>query len=91
MYMSIVLASVRALFRCRSKQAIVGPALRQQLATCAHQQTVPRLTPLCPELQELIQELLGYSAHDALEIGGPKRGKYASSEVYLSEVFLAVV
>ena len=45
-YASIVLASVRALFRCRSEQAIVELALRQQLATYAHQQTKPRLTPL---------------------------------------------
>ncbi len=46
MYTSIVLASVRALFRSRSEQAIVELALRQQLTTYARQQTKPRLTPL---------------------------------------------
>jgi putative transposase len=46
MYMSIVLATVRALFRSRSEQAIVELALRQQLATYKHQQTKPKLTPL---------------------------------------------
>ena len=46
MYMSISLATVRALFRSCSEQAIVDLALRQQLATYARQQTKPRLTPL---------------------------------------------
>ena len=45
-YTSIVFVSVRALFRCRSEQAIVELALRQQLATYAHKQIKPRLTPL---------------------------------------------
>lgn len=45
-YTSIVLASVRGLFRWRGEQAIVELALRQQLASFAHQQTKPRLTPL---------------------------------------------
>ncbi len=46
MYMSIALATVRALLRSRSEQAIVELALRQQLATYSHQQMKPRLTPL---------------------------------------------
>ena len=37
---------IPALFRSRNKQAIVELALRQQLATYAHQQTKPRLAPL---------------------------------------------
>ena len=45
-YTSIVFVSVGALFRCRSEQAIVELALRQQLATYAHKQTKPRLAPL---------------------------------------------
>jgi hypothetical protein len=46
MYMSIALATVRAFFRSRSEQAVLELALRQQLATYAHQQIKPRLTPL---------------------------------------------
>ena len=45
-YPLIVFASIRALFRCRSEQAVVELALRQQLATYAHKQTKPRLTLL---------------------------------------------
>jgi len=44
--MSIVLASVRALFRSRREQAIVELALRQQLATYSVQRSRSRLTPV---------------------------------------------
>jgi hypothetical protein len=45
-YTSIVFVSVRALFRCRSEQAIVELALRQQLATYMQAGRKPRLTLL---------------------------------------------
>ena len=45
-YMSILLASVRALFRSRREQAIVELALRQQLATYSVQRSRSRLTPV---------------------------------------------
>ena len=41
-----ILRSVFALFRTRQEQAIVELALRQQLATYAHRQAKPRLSPL---------------------------------------------
>ena len=45
-YTSILLASVRALFRSRREQAIVELALRQQLATYSVQRSRPRLSPV---------------------------------------------
>ncbi len=45
-YMSILLASVRVLFRSWREQAIVELALRQQLATYSVQRSRSRLTPV---------------------------------------------
>lgn len=43
---TIFLRCIPALFRSRSKQAIVEPALRQQLATFAQKGRRPRITPV---------------------------------------------
>jgi len=45
-YASLVLASVLALFRSQSEQAIVELALRQQLAAYSERRSRPRLTPV---------------------------------------------
>jgi hypothetical protein len=41
-----ILRSLLALFRSREEQAIVEPALRQQLAVYAHDRSRPRMSPL---------------------------------------------
>ena len=64
-YVSILLASVRALFRSQGEQALVELALRQQLATYSMQRSRPRLTPIdrafwialsriCPQWKEIL-------------------------------------
>jgi hypothetical protein len=79
-YMSILLASVRALFRSRREQAIVELALRQQLATYSVQRSRSRLTPVDRAFWVALSRIWPRWIRDGKRLGskeGPMRAREA--------------